>query len=80
MADQTPPKASKKKIKVLRVAAKRDGFRRAGYAFGSESQDIPLADLDKQKLSALKGDPMLLCVETEVEAEDEAEAEAKGDK
>ncbi len=59
------------KIKILRVVAKKDGFRRAGFAFGSDPQDIPLDTLDAKQLAALKGDRMLVATELEI---DQAEA------
>lgn len=53
--------------KVLRVTAKRDGFRRAGFAFGSAPVDLPIANLTKDQIELLKSEPMLVVVEAEAE-------------
>lgn len=55
------------KQKVLRVVARREGFRRAGFAFGAEPTDIPLDQLKKEQIAALKDEPQLLVTETEIE-------------
>lgn len=55
-------------IGVLRVVAKREGFRRAGRAFGAAPTDIPLDQLNKAQLEQLKSDPMLVCVEADIKA------------
>lgn len=66
MATETKaPAAKAQTLPVLRVVAKRDGFRRAGFEFGSAPKEIPLADLTQEQLKALKAEPMLVCVETE---------------
>ena len=54
---------AKKKVNVLQVTAKRAGFRRAGLAFGSETQTIPVDTLKKEQAAALKAEPMLVVVE-----------------
>lgn len=55
-----------KKVKVLRVVARKDKFRRAGFEFGSDPKNIPLDTLHHHQLSAIKGDPNLVSVEAEV--------------
>lgn len=60
---------AKQKIKVLRVAAKREGFRRAGRAFGRKPVDLPVDSLTKEEVKALKGEAALTVIETETEAE-----------
>ncbi len=67
------PKKTSKAVKALRIVAKREGFRRAGYEFGQEARDIPLADLEKEQIEQLKNDPSLLCVEVGVTADEAAE-------
>jgi len=52
----------------------RDGFRRAGYAFGADAQDIPLAALDEAQQAAIKRDRMLVAIEIDVDAPDVSEA------
>lgn len=71
MAPKTTAK-SVKTVKGLRVMAKRDGFRRAGYAFSHEPTDIPLSDLNKAQIEQIKGDKSLLCVEVDIEVADDA--------
>lgn len=66
-----------KTIKVLRVASTREGFRRAGFSFTREPQDLPLADLKKEQIEAIKGDPSLIAVETEAEIAATAEVAAE---
>lgn len=53
---------------VLRVSAKREGFRRAGHAFGYLPRDIVLDSLTEDQIEQIKADPMLTCVDVEVEA------------
>jgi len=59
---------------VLRVVAKREGFRRAGFVFGSQPQDVPLDLLTAAQRAAIERDPMLLATQVEVEIEDQTEA------
>jgi len=61
------------KIKVLRVTAKVDGFRRAGRAFGAQAQDIPIDALSAAQLAAIQHDRMLVAVELEVDAPEVAD-------
>ena len=72
MATATP----KKKVAALRVVAKRDGFRRAGRRFGAEPTDIPMSELKKAEIEALKGDAGLVVHEVEIEV-DAPEGESK---
>jgi len=60
-------------IRVLRVVAKREGFRRAALVFGSQPRDIPLDALTVAQRAAITRDPMLLATEVEVEIADQAE-------
>lgn len=61
------------KIKALRVVAKRDSFRRAGYEFTAESKTIPLAELSKDAHAAIMADPSLVAHEVEIDTDDEAD-------
>lgn len=63
---------TKKTVKVLRVSSRSGNFRRAGLAFGTEPQDLPLAALSKAARAALVNEPMLVALEVEVGAEDVA--------
>lgn len=58
------------KIKVLRVVARKESFRRAGHQFGAEPVDIPLDQLDKRQLAAIVADPELIATELEVDPEE----------
>lgn len=65
-------------MKVLRITAKVDGFRRAGMAHPAAATDHPIDSLTEDQIKALKGEPMLVVEEAEVE---DPEPEAKeGDK
>lgn len=46
--------------KVLRVIAKRDGFRRAGRVFTGEATYIELDDLTDDQYEQLSTEPMLV--------------------
>ena len=52
-----------KTVKVLRVVAKRDGFRRAGMEFGAVPTNIPLDTLSQDVLTVLRNDPSLVAFE-----------------
>lgn len=68
-ATQTRPNAEipravpKQKIKVLYVVAKREGFRRAGFAFGAERTRLVVDDLTAAQVKQLKEEPMLVVTE-----------------
>jgi hypothetical protein len=53
----------KQTIKVLYVVAKREGFRRAGFAFGSESARLVVDELTAEQVKQLKDEPMLVVTE-----------------
>ena len=57
---------AKKTTQVLRVTARSASFRRAGIQFGSTPVDVPVKDLKREQIEAIKSDPMLIVVETEV--------------
>lgn len=60
-----------KQVKVLRVIAKRDGFRRASMEFGSVPKNLPLDSLSPVVLTALKSDPMLVAYEIDMVIDDD---------
>lgn len=62
--------ATVKKFKALSITSSRDGFRRAGYAFGKEATVIKLADLSKKQIDLIKGEGFLAVSEVELEVED----------
>lgn len=54
--------------KMLRITAKRAGFRRAGMAHPDTPVDHKLSDLSKEQIEALKAETMLIVQEIEGEA------------
>jgi hypothetical protein len=73
LAPAAAPKAEavaplKKMVKVMRVASAspKGGFRRAGFAFSREPTFIPMSELSAAQIKAIKGEPMLSAVETEI--------------
>lgn len=54
---------------ALKVKSKKEGFRRAGFSFGSEEKIIPLTELSKGQIEALKGESNLLVSEVEIDDE-----------
>lgn len=62
--------------KGLRVLAKREGFRRAGFCFGSAPVDVALSDITEEQEALLRDEPMLLLVDIDLP---DAQAESTGD-
>ncbi len=62
-AVEKPKVVQKQTIKVLHVVAKREGFRRAGFAFGSERTRLVVDDLTPGQVKQLKEEPMLVVTE-----------------
>lgn len=55
------------KIKVLAVAAKRNGYRRAGLLFGESAVNIPVSTLTQHQIKELSHDRMLAVREVELD-------------
>lgn len=55
----------------LKVTARADHFRRAGFAFTGEARVIPLSDLTDDQVEQLKAEPMLVVQDVEIKAEAE---------
>lgn len=69
-------------IEHIRVISKRDGFRRAGLVHSGGAVFHKKADLTKEQIEALKGEPMLIVDEMDppgIETE-KAPPAGKGDK
>ncbi len=64
--------AAPKKVPGIRVVAKADGFRRAGRAWSKAGTDLPLADLKKAEIAALRAEPRLTVTDIEILAGEEA--------
>lgn len=60
---------------VVTITAPAGSRRRAGFAFGKEPVHLTEAELDKDKIELLKGDPQLV-IRDYVEPEPEATTEA----
>ena len=56
-------------IKVLRVSARAEGYRREGLKFGKKEVDIPESILTSNQIHRFKRDPMLNCEEVLVSSE-----------
>lgn len=63
------------KIKVLRVVARTESFRRAGFQFSADPKDIPMDTLSKQQLAAIVADRTLVATEIEVDEEELTEVD-----
>ncbi|MDD2870090.1 HI1506-related protein [Neomegalonema sp.] len=63
------------KIRILRISARRDGFRRAGIDHSARPADHPLDGLTRAQIAALRADPMLVVQELEIEAPEAGAAE-----
>jgi hypothetical protein len=57
-----------KTIPAIKVLCSVEGFRRGGLAFGPEAKIIALADLTKEQLAAIEGEPRLITVRTTIDA------------
>lgn len=55
--------------KGLKVTARADHFRRAGFAFTGEARVIPLSDLTEEQVEQLKNEPLLVVQEVDIKAE-----------
>jgi hypothetical protein len=68
-----PPKAAAKTVPGIRVVAKRDGFRRAGYAWSKAGTDMPLKGIPKDVLKQLRDEPVLTVTDIEFPAAEASE-------
>lgn len=62
-------------MKVLRITAKVDGFRRAGIAHPAVATDHPIDGFTEDQIKAIKGEPQLVVEEVEVEGPEPKEAD-----
>ena len=53
-------------MKIIRVIAKKDGFRRAGRSW-SGTTEIPASELSQGQIEALKAEPNLVIDEIDVD-------------
>ena len=68
------------KIKALRVASRRPGFRRAGLTHPAQAVLHPLESLTEEQIAQLKAEPLLVVEEVEIEESEKggAKPEASG--
>ncbi|WP_104565845.1 hypothetical protein [Ralstonia mannitolilytica] len=64
-----------KQVKVLRVIAKREGFRRAGMEFGSVPTNLPLDSLSDDAHKAIKSEPNLVTFEVVMQLHEDGSLE-----
>lgn len=57
-------------MKIIRITAKRPGFRRAGLGHPDQPIDHPVDRFDAAQLAALKAEPGLIVQEMEIPDED----------
>lgn len=60
--------------KILTITASREGFRRAGHAFGREPVELVEDELSSEQIAMLKAEPVLTVIESEGEDEDQDES------
>lgn len=79
MAPKNPvsAKVERDPTKGLRIVAKREGFRRAGFVFGPQAQVIALTDLNEDQEAALREEPMLVVVDIDLPTPEAVAAPAK---
>ena len=57
------------KVPALSVVSGREGFRRAGRAWGKEVTVVKLSELSKEQIKQIKGEALLDITEVEVDEE-----------
>lgn len=70
-----PAQAEGDKPKGLKVIPKRDGFRRAGFAFPDGGTVIPLSELSDEQYTQLTTEPMLVTVLVDLDVVPESSAD-----
>ena len=66
MAKDTPAAPKTKTVPGIRVVAKTDAFRRCGRAWAKAGTDLPVANLKKADLAALRAEPNLTVTDIEI--------------
>lgn len=57
------------KVPALSVVSGREGFRRAGRAWGKEATVVKLSELSKDQIKQIKGEALLTVIAVEVDEE-----------
>lgn len=60
-------------VPALSIVARRDGFRRAGLAWGKEATVVKLSELSDEQIAQIEGEDLLIVTEVEVDEEVTAE-------
>jgi hypothetical protein len=60
---------------ILRITARRHGFRRAGLAHPAVPVDHPIGELTNEQIEALLAEPMLVVERVEIDEADPAIAD-----
>lgn len=61
------PATNTVQVPALSVVSGREGFRRAGRAWGKEATVIKLSELSKEQIKQIKGEALLTVSEVEVD-------------
>lgn len=61
------PATNTVKVPALSVVSGREGFRRAGRAWGKEATVVKLSELSKDQIKQIKGEALLTVSEVEVD-------------
>jgi hypothetical protein len=61
----TEPATELRRERMLRIAAKKDGFRRCGVAFPAAGGDYPASAFTADEIGRLKAEPMLVVHEVD---------------
>lgn len=64
-----------KKQPGLRVSSRPETFRRAGLVFTRLAQDVPLSELTKEQIKAIREEPLLAVADIEIEPSRETKEE-----
>ena len=64
----TDKKTPGKKVPGLSIASRTASFRRAGLGFTAEPRLVPLAELTKEQLAALRAESMLIVTDVQIDA------------
>ncbi len=66
---KTDPATNTVKVPALSVVSGREGFRRAGRAWGKEATVVKLSELSKDQIRQIKGEALLTVSEVEIDEE-----------
>lgn len=70
---KTDPATNTVKVPALSVVSGREGFRRAGRAWGKEATVVKLSELTKEQVAQIKAEALLTVTEVEIDEKVSAE-------